>query len=90
MSKLYKKLKDLWFSSHHNLHFEYGFLIGLIFTIFAGIGCAFGMEYKDKTIKEIHNIGDGFSWIDFWFTVAGAFIGQLVQLLVIIFIIWII
>ena len=79
--KLYKE-------SNRQLHFKYGILVGLVLTILGGVGCAYGLEFKDKQNKEINGIGEGFDWIDFWFTVAGAFVGQIVQLIIIIPIIY--
>jgi hypothetical protein len=34
--------------SNRQKHFLYAIPIGLVFTILAVIGCAFGMEFKDK------------------------------------------
>ena len=45
--------------------------IGLVFTILAVLGCAFGMEFKDK------QYGNKFDWLDISATIIGGTIGQL-------------
>ena len=82
-----QKLKQFYLESHHNEHFKYGILAGLVGTILFAAGCAFGMEYKEKKLKEINDFGDGFDWDDFWWTIAGGMIGQTIQALIIFFII---
>ena len=46
--------------------------IGLLFTILAVIGCAFGMEFKDK------QWGGKFDWLDISATLIGGAIGQII------------
>lgn len=53
---------------------------GLVFTILAVLGCAFGMEFKDK------EYGDKFDWLDIAATMIGGAIGQLLQIIIILII----
>ncbi len=62
--------------SNRQKHFLYAIPIGLVFTILAVIGCAFGMEFKDK------QYGNKFDWLDIAATLLGGVIGQLLQLLI--------
>lgn len=71
------KLIKLYKESNRDKHFKYGIISGLFFTILFTIGCAAGLEFKDK------QYGNKWDWIDFWFTVAGGFIGQILQLVLI-------
>lgn len=50
--------------------------IGLVFTILAVLGCAFGMEFKDK------QYGNEFDWLDIAATMIGGAIGQLLQIII--------
>ena len=59
--------------SNRPKHLLYAIPIGLIFTILAVIGCAFGMEFKDK------EYGNKFDWLDIAATEIGAIIGQTFQ-----------
>lgn len=54
--------------------------IGLVFTILAVLGCAFGMEFKDK------QYGNEFDWLDIAATMIGGAIGQLLQIIIILLI----
>jgi uncharacterized membrane protein len=61
-----------WLTESNRLkHFIYAIPIGLIFTILAVIGCAFGMEFKDK------QYGNKFDWLDIAATLLGGLVGQL-------------
>lgn len=51
--------------------------IGLIFTILAVLGCAFGMEFKDWQYKG------KFDWLDIAATMIGGAIGQILQIILI-------
>ena len=55
----------------------YAIPIGLVFTILAVLGCAFGMEFKDK------QYGNKFDWLDIAATIIGGTIGQLLQIIII-------
>ena len=67
-----------WLTESNRLkHFIYAIPIGLIFTILAVIGCAFGMEFKDK------QYGNKFDWLDIAATLLGGLIGQLLQIILI-------
>ena len=57
-------------------HLLYAIPIGLIFTILAVIGCAFGMEFKDR------EYGNKFDWLDIAATMIGGAIGQLLQIII--------
>ena len=61
-------------------HLLYAIPIGLVFTILAVLGCAFGMEFKDK------EYGDKFDWLDIAATMIGGAIGQLLQIIIILII----
>lgn len=61
-------------------HLLYAIPIGLIFTILAVLGCAFGMEFKDK------QYGNKFDWLDIVATIIGGTIGQLLQIIIILII----
>lgn len=63
--------------SNRQKHLLYAIPIGLIFTILAVLGCAFGMEFKDK------QYGGKFDWLDIAATMIGGAIGQLIQLVII-------
>ena len=69
-------LKD----SNRQKHLLYAIPIGLVFTILAVLGCAFGMEFKDK------EYGNKFDWLDIAATMIGGAIGQLLQIIIILII----
>lgn len=62
-------------------HLLYAIPIGFILTILAVIGCAFGMEFKDK------QYGHDFDWLDISATMIGGLIGQILQLILLFIII---
>lgn len=66
--------------SNRPKHLLYAIPIGLVFTILAVLGCAFGMEFKDK------QYGNKFDWLDIAATMIGGLIGQLLQIIIIIII----
>ena len=66
--------------SNRPKHLLYAIPIGLIFTILAVLGCAFGMEFKDK------EYGNKFDWLDIAATMIGGAIGQLLQIIIILII----
>lgn len=63
--------------SNRYKHLFYAIPIGLLFTILAVIGCAFGMEFKDK------QWGGKFDWLDISATLIGGAIGQIIQIIII-------
>lgn len=67
--------------SNREKHLLYAIPIGLIGTILMVIGCAFGMEFKDK------QYGNKFDWLDITATIIGGIIGQLLQVILILLII---
>lgn len=66
--------------SNREKHLLYAIPIGLIFTILAVLGCAFGMEFKDT-----QHVGE-FNWLDIAATMIGGAIGQLIQIIIILLI----
>ena len=72
--------KEDFKESNRNKHFLYAIPIGLVLTILCVIGVAAGMEFKDKMY------GNKWDWKDFGFTVLGGFVGQILQILLIIFV----
>ena len=66
--------------SNRQKHLLYAIPIGLVFTILAVLGCAFGMEFKDK------EYGNKFDWLDIVATMIGGAIGQLLQIIIILII----
>ena len=70
--------------SNRDKHFLYAIPVGLIFTILCVLGLATGMEYKDKLKGGI------FDWNDWWATMIGGMVGQLLQIAIIIIIILIV
>lgn len=67
--------------SNRQKHLLYAIPIGLVFTILAVLGCAFGMEFKDK------QYGGKFYWLDIAATMIGGVIGQLIQIVLILLIV---
>lgn len=67
--------------SNRMKHFSYAIPIGLIFTILCVLGCAFGMEFKDK------QNGGKFDWLDIAATMLGGLVGQIIQIVIILLII---
>ena len=67
--------------SNRTKHLLYAIPIGLVFTILAVLGCAFGMEFKDK------QYGNSFDWLDVAATMIGGAIGQVLQIILIMLII---
>ena len=66
--------------SNRQKHLLYAIPIGLVFTILAVLGCAFGMEFKDK------EYGNKFDWLDIAATMIGGAIGHLLQIIIILII----
>ena len=63
---------SMWLKeSNRQKHLLYAIPIGLVFTILAVLGCAFGMEFEDK------EYGNKFDWLDIAATMIGGAIGQL-------------
>lgn len=67
--------------SNRTKHLLYAISIGFVFTILAVLGCAFGMEFKDK------QWGGKFDWLDIAATMIGGAIGQLLQVILILLLI---
>lgn len=62
--------------SNRTKHLLYAIPIGFICTILAVLGCAFGMEFKDK------QWGGKFDWLDIAATMIGGAIGQILQIII--------
>lgn len=63
-----------WFKqSNRWKHLVYGFLVSLVVGYMFTCGAAAGMEFKDS------QTGGKWDWIDFWLTVAGAFVGASIR-----------
>lgn len=67
--------------SNRTKHLLYAIPIGFIGTILAVLGCAFGMEFKDK------QWGGKFDWLDIAATMIGGAIGQIFQIILILLLI---
>lgn len=67
--------------SNRTKHLLYAIPIGFICTILAVLGCAFGMEFKDK------QYGGKFDWLDISATMIGGAIGQVLQIILILLLI---
>ena len=66
--------------SNRTKHLLYAIPIGLVFTILAVLGCAFGMEFKDKQYRG------KFDWLDIAATMIGGAVGQVLQIILILLI----
>ncbi|WAX09275.1 hypothetical protein BT528P2_00024 [Bacteroides phage BT528P2] len=67
-----------WFKqSNRWKHLLYGFLVSIIAGFAFTLGCAAGMEFKDK------QAGGKWDWIDFGLTVAGAWFGLMLRIVII-------
>ena len=68
----------MWLKESNRIkHLLYAIPIGTVFTILAILGCAFGMEFKDK------QYGNTFDWLDIAATMIGGVIGQILQIIII-------
>ena len=68
----------MWLKESNRMqHLLYAIPIGLVFTILTVLGCAFGMEFKDK------QYGNKFDWLDVAATIIGGIVGQLLQICII-------
>lgn len=63
--------------SNRQKHLLYAIPVGFFCTILAVLGCAFGMEFKDK------QYGRQFDWLDIAATTIGGAIGQILQIILI-------
>lgn len=67
-----------WFKqSNRWKHLLYGFLVSIITGFAFTLGCAAGMEFKDR------QAGGKWDWIDFGLTVAGAWFGLMLRIVII-------
>lgn len=73
-----KKTSNCWLlESNRPKHLAGGFILGLTLTFLCALGCAGGMEFKDR------QWGGKWDWLDFAATLIGGIIGQALQLLII-------
>lgn len=63
--------------SNRMKHFGLAIPIGLVFTILCVLGCASGMEFKDR------QWGGCWDWLDWLATMLGGLVGQVLQIVVI-------
>lgn len=64
-----------WFTeSNRWKHFVLAVPLGFIFTILCVLGCASGMEFKDR------QWGGRWDWLDWLATMLGGLVGQALQL----------
>lgn len=67
-----------WFTSSNRWkHFTLAIPLGLAFTLLCVLGCASGMEFKDR------QWGGRWDWLDWLATMLGGMVGQAMQLLAI-------
>ncbi len=68
----------MWLTeSNRTKHLLYAIPIGMTLTILAVLGCAFGMEFKDR------QHGGRFDWLDIAATMTGGAVGQAIQIIII-------
>ena len=72
-----KKIINWLLASNRWKHLCGGFALGLFLTVLCSLGCAGGMEFKDR------QWGGRWDWVDFALTVAGGVVGQVLQLAII-------
>lgn len=70
-------MKFLFSDESRKKHFLYAIPIGLVFTLLCVLGCASGMEFKDE------QWGGKWDWYDWLCSMLGGFVGQVLQLLII-------
>ena len=58
-------------------HLIGGFVLGMLLTFFCALGCAGGMEFKDRAW------GGKWDWLDFIATCIGGAVGQAVSAIVV-------
>lgn len=67
-----------WITESNRMkHFLFAIPIGLVFTILCVLGCASGMEFKDR------QWGGRWDWLDWLATMLGGLVGQALQALII-------
>ena len=68
---------SIFSESNRYKHFLLAIPVGFVFTIIAVLGCASGMEFKDK------QWGGRWDWWDWIFTILGGIVGQALQIAII-------
>lgn len=70
----------MWLTeSNRQKHFLYAIPVGFLFTILCVLGVASGLEFKDK------QYGNQWDWLDWIATMLGGLVGQLIQIIIILF-----
>ena len=65
-----------WITESNRMkHFLFGIPLGFVFTILCVLGCASGMEFKDK------QWGGKWDWLDWTATMLGGIVGQIGQVI---------
>lgn len=66
-----------WITESNRLkHFGYAVPLGFFLTILCVLGCASGMEFKDR------QWGGRWDWLDWLATMLGGLVGQAMQILI--------
>lgn len=67
-----------WFTSSNRWkHFLLAVPLGLAFTLLCVLGCASGMEFKDR------QWGGRWDWLDWLATMLGGLVGQALQIVIV-------
>ena len=66
--------------SNRMKHFYCAIPIGLVFTLLCVLGCASGMEFKDRAW------GGKWDWLDWCAIMLGGLVGQIIQIIIILLI----
>ena len=73
----------MWLAeSNRYKHLLYAIPVGFLLTLFCVIGLASGMELKDRLY------GNRWDWTDWWCTIAGGAIGQGLQVVAIVILVY--
>ena len=73
------KCEKNWFAkSNRWKHFALAVPVGFFLTVLCAVGCASGMEFKDR------QWGGQWDWLDWLCTVAGGIVGQALQAFVLV------
>lgn len=70
-----------WIKESNRMKYFYCAIpIGLVFTLLCVLGCASGMEFKDRAW------GGKWDWLDWCATMLGGLVGQIIQIIIILLI----
>lgn len=76
MKTMIKKIIEWFGKSNRYKHFLYAIIVSCIAGFAFTCGTAAGMEFKDR------QWGGKWDWIDFWLTIAGAWFGLMIRILI--------